>query len=65
MTIDRSDLEAKFQQVKGAVDDSTATVKNAGVGAAIGGVALIVLVFLLGRRKGKKGGARLEIYRLS
>ena len=65
MTIDRNQLEEKFRQVKGAVDDSTATVKQAGVGMALGAVALMILVFLLGRRKGKKGGAQLEIYRLS
>ena len=28
-------------------------------------VLFVVLVYLLGRRKGKKGGAQLEIYRLS
>ena len=65
MTINRNDLESKFRQVQSAVDDSTSTVKQAGVGAALAAVALLVLVFLLGRRKGKKGGAQLEIYRLS
>lgn len=65
MTIERSDLEAKFRQIKTAVDETTSTAKNAGVGIAIGGVLLVLLVFLLGKRKGKKGGAQLEIYRLS
>ncbi len=65
MTIERSDLEAKFRQIQTAVDETTATAKNAGTGLAIGGVLLVLLVYLLGRRKGQKGGARLEIYRLS
>lgn len=65
MSIERNDLEAKFRQVQSAVDDTTATAKNAGIGLAIGGVLVVLLVYLLGRRKGKKGGAQLEIYRLS
>jgi hypothetical protein len=65
MTIERSDLEAKFRQIQEAVDETTSTAKNAGIGIAIGGVLIVLLVYLLGKRKGKKGGARLEIYRLS
>lgn len=65
MTIERGDLEAKFRQVQTAVDDTASTAKSAGTGLAIGGVLLVLLVYLLGRRKGKKGGAQLEIYRLS
>lgn len=65
MSIERNDLEAKFRQVQSAVDDTTATAKNAGIGLAIGGVLVVLLVYLLGRRKGKKGGAQLEVYRLS
>ncbi len=65
MQIDRSDLEAKFRQVQSAVDDTTSTAKSAGVGLAIAGVLVVLLIYLLGRRKGRKGGAQLEIYRLS
>ena len=65
MAIERSDLEAKFRQVQSAVDDTTATVKNAGVALALAGVVVVVLVYFLGRRRGRKGGAGLEIYRLS
>lgn len=65
MQIDRSDLEAKFRQVQSAVDDTTSTVKSAGVGLAVAGVLVVLLVYLLGRRKGRKGGAQLEVYRLS
>ncbi len=65
MTIERNDLESKFRQIQTAVDDTASTAKNAGIGLAIGAVLFVVLVYLLGRRKGKKGGAQLEIYRLS
>ena len=65
MTIERSDLEAKFRQVQAAVDETTTSAKNAGIGIAIGAVLLVLLVYLLGRRTGKKGTAQLEVYRLS
>jgi hypothetical protein len=65
MTIERSDLEAKFRQVQAAVDQTTTSAKNAGIGIAIGAVLLVLLVYLLGRRTGKKGSAQLEVYRLS
>ncbi len=65
MSIERTDLEKKFRQIQSAVDDTTSTAKNAGIGLAIGGVLLVLLVYSLGRKKGKKGGAQLEIYRLS
>ena len=65
MAIDRSDLEAKFRQVKTAVDDTTSTAKNAGVGLALAGVLVVLFVYFFGRRRGGKGGAQLEIYRLS
>ena len=65
MSIQRSDLEAKFREVQTAVDDTATTAKNAGVAIAIAAVVLLVLVFLFGRSRGKKGAAQLEVYRLS
>lgn len=65
MTIERNDLEAKFRQIQSAVDETATQAKNAGIGLAVGGVLLVLLVYLLGKRTGKKGGAQLEIYRLS
>lgn len=64
MSIERSDLEAKFREVQSAVDDTASSAKNAGIGLAVGAVVLILLVWLLGRRTGKKGAAQLEVYRL-
>lgn len=65
MPIERTDLEAKFRQVQSAVDETTSSAKNAGIGLAIGLVLVALLVYFLGKRTGKKGGAQLEIYRLS
>ncbi len=63
--IGREDLEGKLRQIKSAVDETAEQAKSATTAIAIGAVVLILVVYLLGRRKGRKTkGARLEIYRL-
>lgn len=64
MTVTRSDLEAKLREIQGAVDETKESARSAGVLIAVAVVAVLVLVYLLGRRKGKKGSARVEVYRL-
>jgi len=63
MSVEKADLEAKLREIQGVIDETTQGARNAGVLAAIGVVALLFVVYLIGRRKGKKGGARIEVYR--
>jgi hypothetical protein len=63
VSVERTDLEAKLRQIQDIVDETKGSAR-AGVVAAVGAVALGLLVYLLGRRKGKKGKARVEVYRL-
>lgn len=64
-TITRDDLEAKFRgvqdQLQGKVDDSKRTVLGTAAGV---GLVLMVIVFLLGRRSGRKKRTIVEIRRL-
>ena len=62
--IGRSDLEAKLREIQEAIDETSEQAKNAGVVIAIAVVVVILIAFLLGRRKGKKGRARVEVYRI-
>lgn len=63
--IEKRDLETKFAEVRSAVDSTTENVKNAGIAGAIGLIILLAIIFILGRRKGKKSsGAVLEVYKL-
>lgn len=62
--IQRSDLEAKFREIQGTVDETRQTAQQVGAAVAIGAVVLLVLVYFLGRRRGQKGSAQVEIYRL-
>ena len=63
MTVEKADLEAKLQEIQGIVDETTQSARGA-VLVAVGVVVVIALVFLFGRRRGKKGSARVEVYRL-
>ena len=64
MTVNRDDLEAKLREIQQVVDETAAGAKSPGVLAAVGVVALIFLVYVLGRRRGRKGSARVEVYRV-
>ncbi len=65
MAIERADLEAKLREIEEIVDETKSQAKTTGTAIAVVAVVAIVLVFLLGRRRGqKRGGARVEIYRV-
>jgi hypothetical protein len=63
--ITRDDLERNFRAIqenaKAKVDDQKSTLATV---AGIGGVLLVLLVFLLGRRSGKKKTTIVEIRRV-
>jgi hypothetical protein len=64
MTVERSDLEGKLREIQQIVDETGEQAKTAGVIIAVVTVAIILIAYLSGRRKGKKGSARVEVYRL-
>lgn len=63
--ITKADLEAKFRalqgDVKGKVDDKKQTMVTVAAGA---GILLMLIVFLLGKRSGKKKTTLVEIRRV-
>lgn len=63
MTVKRSDLEDKLREIQGAIDETAEGAKSAGVAAAIAVVLVLAIVYLLGRRKGKKNRPTIKIYR--
>ena len=62
--IDRKALEAKARQLEEALVETRESVKSTSMVAALGAGVVMVVAYLLGRRKGKKGGARIEIHKL-
>jgi hypothetical protein len=63
--ITRDDLESKFRAVQtdiqGKVEDRANTLKSA---AVIGGIVLVIIFYLLGRRAGKSTSTFVEIRRV-
>ena len=63
--IERADLEAKLREIEDAVDETKEAARNATTAIAIAVVVVILLAYLIGRRRGRKTkGALVEVYRL-
>ncbi|MFZ0664948.1 MAG: hypothetical protein WAM97_04280 [Acidimicrobiales bacterium] len=63
--ITRDDIEAKLREVAGDVDTQVEAAKPKIIGGAVAvGLITILVVYLLGRRSGKKRSAVVEIRRL-
>ncbi len=61
--ITRSDLEAKFSQLRGSTT-ATETQRNVGLTAVIvAGVAIVLGAYLLGRLRGRKRRTIVEVRR--
>ena len=62
--ITRDDLQAKFQGLQDDLQGKVAEKKRTVAGTAAGvGVVMLLIVFLLGRRSGKKKTTTVEIRR--
>ena len=63
--ITRDDLEAKFRELKGDVDKRARAAKDTAMPFAIaGGIIMLLLVYLIGKRVGKKKSTIVEIRRI-
>jgi len=63
--ITRSDLEAKFRQLQGDVEVGVESGRDIGRVAAIaGGVVALGVIYLVGRRHGRKKRTVVEITRI-
>jgi hypothetical protein len=63
--ITRADIEGKLGELKGDVDQRTEAVKVPAIAVAVGAAVLtVVMVYWLGKRKGKKRQLVLEIRRI-
>jgi hypothetical protein len=63
--ISRDDIEQKFRQIKTEVDTVADSARSKAVpAAAFGGILLLLMIYLLGRRVGSKRSAVVEIRRI-
>ncbi|MFP3913478.1 MAG: hypothetical protein ACLFWM_01265 [Actinomycetota bacterium] len=64
MTIQPSDIEAKAREIQDALEETKESAQNTAVIAGVVIAVVVLLSFVLGRRKGKKSKAVIEVYRL-
>ena len=62
--IDREAIEAKARELEDALGQTQESLKSAAMMAAVGVGAIVAIAYWMGRRKGKKSGARIEIHKL-
>lgn len=64
--ITRDEIETKLRRLKGDADETVQAQRTNGlVIAAVAAVLVVALAYILGRRKGRKKSAFVEIRRLS
>lgn len=62
--VQRNDIEAKARQIEEALKQTQETAKSQATWAVGGLLVLLIVVFLLGRKRGKQGGAIVEVYKV-
>lgn len=63
MKIQPSDIEAKAREIQDALDQTKESAQNTAVLAGVAVFLFILVAVLVGRRRGKKSRAVVEIYR--
>lgn len=64
MSIQPSDIEAKAREIQDALDETKESAQNTAVMAGVAVAVIVLLAFVLGRRKGKRSKAVIEVYRV-
>jgi MYXO-CTERM domain-containing protein len=63
--VTRADIQAKLDEIRSATERTASEAAPAGRGAAIaGGVLLVAVAYLFGRRRGRKKTTVVEVRRL-
>ncbi len=62
--VSRDDIEAKAQQLIGAVDETKESVQNKAMIATVAAAAVVAAAFIIGRRRGKRNKTVVEVYRV-
>ena len=64
-TVTRGDIEAKLREIRGLTDTTTEVAQEAAKPVlVILGVGVVVVAFLLGRRRGRKRSTIVEVRRI-
>lgn len=64
MTISRDDIEAKAQELFGAVEDTGRSVRDKAILGAVAVGIVVVAAFVIGRRRGQRNRTIVEVYKV-
>lgn len=64
MAVSRDDIEAKAQELIGAVDETKESVQNKAMIGVVAAAAVVATAFIIGRRRGKRNKTVVEVYRV-
>jgi hypothetical protein len=63
--VTRSDIEQKLAEIRGITEDTTEAAQDATkTGLVVAGVAVVIIAFVLGKRRGRKKSTIVEIRRI-
>lgn len=62
--VERADIEAKARQIEQALVETKESAQQKAVVVAVAVIAIVAVAFLLGRRRGKKGAAVVEVFKV-
>ncbi|MGA7228312.1 MAG: hypothetical protein WBZ40_00915 [Acidimicrobiia bacterium] len=64
MTITKEDIEAKANEIVSAVNQTKESAKDTAVLAGVVVAGLVLLAFVVGRRRGSRNKTMVEVYRV-
>lgn len=62
--VERKDIEAKARELEAALEETKDSAQNTAVIAGVVVVVVVLAAFVLGRRRGNRSKAVVEIYRV-
>jgi MYXO-CTERM domain-containing protein len=63
--VTRADIEAKLAEIRGVTDETTEVAEGAAkTGLVVAAFAVVIVAFLVGRRRGRKKNTIVEIRRV-
>jgi hypothetical protein len=62
--VELNDIESKARELQAALDETRESAQNTAVIAGVVIVVVVLAAFVLGRRRGKRSKAVVEIYRV-
>lgn len=62
--VQASDIEAKAREIQAALDETKESAQNTALIAGVVVAVFVLMAFVMGRRRGKRSKALVEVYRV-